>query len=367
MAKLTWRIRNQTQGYLDITQYVRSITFTIGRPNAVSPFTGGTFSFTMTNDNGQVQYANVQDEIEIDVKGTGIFYNLLEGFVTQRQYQDGQGEGLNSTVTISGVDQIALFGPIDNIFITEFSVKDLLTEYSTAVPFAFVGGVTDLDMDSTTFETNGLQAINNVIAPDGGVISRVLYHPPSEFPAQTQTNFTFDNTISATKIGYQTLERVEGSANGTFFTASTVTNQNTGATTLGSALVAFYYGQRYVTITSAETASGSTAEWYANAFSKPDDVTLFMSFTDVAQNVAALDLAVVNLLFGQYWTSVSFTPPGGVAQTGYFWPEQISVTATPEKTSFDLIMSPLSYYGRFILNDAVFGVLDVDRLGVAQV
>ncbi len=365
MAKLTWRIKNQTQGALDITQYVRSLTYTQGRPNAVSPYTGGTFSFTMTNDNGQVLFAQVQDEIVIEVKGTGIFFSGIRGFVTQRTYQDGQGEGLNSTVTISGVDEVGMFGPINNILITEVGVNDLLNEYTAATAFADIGGTTDLAMNSTTFQTNGLQAINNVIAGDGGVVTADIYYAPSSFDLITQTAFTFDNTTSATKIGYHTLERLEGSANGTFFTAASVTNQNTGSTISEIALVAFYYGQRWLTITSAETNVSTTAEWYANTFSAPDDVTLFMSFTDVAQNSAALDLAVEHCINTRRWTSVSFTPPGGVAETGYFWPEQISVTATPEKTSVDLIMSPISYYGRFILDDAVFGVLDVDRLGVA--
>ena len=97
MAKLTWKILNLTQSNLDITQYVRSLTYTIGRPNAVSPYAGGSFSFTMTNTSDQVQYAEVQDEIRISVKGTGAYFLAFAGFISQRDYQDGPGTALNST------------------------------------------------------------------------------------------------------------------------------------------------------------------------------------------------------------------------------------------------------------------------------
>jgi hypothetical protein len=366
MAKLTWKITNQTQSNLDITQYVRSLTYTIGRPNAVSPYAGGSFSFTMTNTSNQVNYANVQDYIRIAVKGTGAYFDAFVGYVSQREYQDGPGTALNSTVTISGVDGIAMFGPINDVLIAEFSVFDLLDDYSAAVYFASLLGSTDLRMNSATSATNGLQSVNNVIAGDGGVVSNKTYYSPKNMALYVkQSNFTFDPTTSASKIAYQTFNRVEGASNGTFFTAASVTNQNGGSAATANAENVLYYGQRFVTVTTAETSLSDTDDWYANAFSNPNDYTLFMSFTDVAQNATALDFLPDDLFFEPSWSNVSFTPPGGVATTGWYWPEQLSVNVTPANTTVDLVMSPISYYGRFILNDAVFGVLDIDRLGVS--
>ena len=93
--------------------------------------------------------------------------------------------------------------------------------------------------------------------------------------------------------------------------------------------------------------------------------TFFMSFTDVAQNATALDFLPDDLFFEPSWSNVSFTPPGGVTTSGWYWPEQITVNVTPADSTISLVMSPVSYYGRFILDDAVFGVLDIDRLGVS--
>ena len=365
MAKLTWRIRNQTQSNLDITQYVRSLTYTIGRPNAVSPYAGGTFSFTMTNTSNQVNYANVQDYLEIAVKGTGAYLVVNYFRVTQREYQDGPGTALNSTVTISGVDDIAMFGPINNVAIAG-SGYDLLDVYSAAVYYGGLLGFTDIEMSAANPSLNGLQSVNNIIAGDGGVVSNRTYYRPSAFPTDiTQSNFTFDPATSASKIAYQTFNRVEGASNGTFFTSASVTNQNGGSAATANAANVLFYGQRFVTVTTAEDNLTDTDDWYANAFSNPNDYTLSMSFTDVAQNATALNFLPDDLFFEPSWTNVSFTPPGGVATTGWYWPEQLSVNVTPANTTVDLVMSPISYYGRFILDDAVFGVLDIDRLGVS--
>ena len=365
MAKLTWRIRNFTQSNLDITQYVRSLTYTIGRPNAVSPYAGGSFSFTMTNTSDQVQYAEVQDYIELAVKGTGAYLVVNYFRVLQRDYQDGPGTALNSTVTISGVDDIGMFGPINNVTVGSTNVSDLLDDYSAAVYYASLLGFTDIRMTAISPASNALQAVNNVIAGDGGVVSNRTYYSPSDMPLYVlQNNFTFEPTTSASKIAYQTFSRVEGASNGTFFTAASVTNQNGGSAATANAANVLYYGQRFITVTTAEATLTDTQDWYANAFSDPDTYTFFMSFTDVAQNATALDFLPDDLFFEPSWSNVSFTPPGGVATSGWYWPEQIIVDVLPEATTVNLVMSPISYYGRFILDDAVFGVLDTDRLGV---
>lgn len=363
MTKLTWKVTNQTQANLDITQYVRSITYTMGRSSAVSPYSGGSFSFTMSNSNNEQIYANVQDFIRIAVKGSGAYSDGFVGYITQREYQDSPGTALNSTVTISGVDEIAMFGPENNIAVAAGGF-DVLDKYSAASYYGQLTGFTYIYMSPITQPNNALQAVNNVIAGDGGVVSNRIYYSPQDFDAITQTNFTFGRTPSASQIAYQTINRVEGAANGTFFTAATTTEQNSGTLSTDISVAALYYGQRYVQVTTAENVLSTSATWYANAFSDATAVTLLISFTDVAQDTTALDFLPDNLFFQPSWSSVSYTPPAGSPVVGYYYPEQLKVTATPEQTLVDLIMSPITYYGRFILNDAVFGVLDIDRLGV---
>ena len=136
-------------------------------------------------------------------------------------------------------------------------------------------------------------------------------------------------------------------------------------TTTADAANVATYGQRFISVNTAINFVDDTANWYANAFSDPTVETLSIVWNDIGQNSAALDLTIQDLfLFGPRFFSVSYTPPGGSLQTSYYWTEQLSVSVTVDLTTVNMLMSPLTYYANFILDDAVFGVLDTDRLGV---
>jgi len=359
MAKLTWKVAN---GATDLTSLVRSIDYTFGRQNAVSAYGPNFLSFTMTNTNNGASLPAVQDAITVSVKGTGAFIDGFQGYVTQRNFNDGPGTALNSTCTIVVADSLEPFGTLNNTNFTAVASKTVLTTLSTSSYYGSLTGTTDFNMSAATGQ-NGLSLANNIIAGDGGVVKKNVYRKPSLFDSITQTNLTFGPSTSATQIGYQTFIRVEGSSNGTFFTSATVTDLV--ATTSANAANVLYYGQRYLTVTSAESATSSNADWYANVFSDPTEATLEFSWTDTAQNSAALDLAVIWLLNSSFFSSVSYTPPGGVSESAYYWPEQISVSATVDQTTVSMVMTPAAQYGRFLLNSTVFGVLDTSRLGVS--
>jgi len=156
--------------------------------------------------------------------------------------------------------------------------------------------------------------------------------------------------------------RVEAASNSLFYTQATVTGSASTETKSSAALAT--YGTRTFTATTAQSnLVAETAEWYANTFTDPETVMVNLLFTDVAQNQTALQ-EFNNLCSFTNFVEVSYTPPGGVSTTGYFWPEQITFNATPDQTAITMLMTPQTYYANFILDDAVFGVLDTDRLGV---
>ena len=126
--------------------------------------------------------------------------------------------------------------------------------------------------------------------------------------------------------------------------------------TKSSAALATYGTRTFTASTAQSNLVSQTAEWYANAFTDPEVVMLNLSFTDVAQNETALQ-ELNNLCSFTNFVEVSYTPPGGVSTTGYYWPEQITFNATTAQTTVDMLMSPLTYYANFILDDAIFGVL----------
>ena len=368
MPKLTWGVFNYTQS-LDITQYVRSLNYTQGRPTPLSPYSGNSASITMSSYGGIEQYVSVNDQIFISSTPTGgIGRYVFIGFVTSRTFDDNPGDGVNSTMTVSLNDAMLQAGMANLQNESLVSVNEQIEELTLLLPQVYISQVGNtIDMSTGTFTTNVSQRINEIIAGDRGVFyvsnGQTFYLPPSVFDDYVNTLVTIGRTTSASQIAYQDLVRVEAASNSLFYTQATVTGS---ASTVTDTAVssAFYYGIRTFTATTAQSNKVSaTAQWYAKTFSDPETVMLNLSFTDVAQNELALRLA--NGLFSQNkFVQVSYTPPGGASVTGYFWPEQMTFNATPDKTDISMIMTPLTYYNNFILNDAVFGVLNTSRLGV---
>jgi len=361
MPKLTWKVSNKTQANLNLTQYVRSLNFTLGRPTPVSPYSGNSASITMSSYGGIENYVNVNDEIEFQAQPTaGINQFLLNARVTSRTFDDNPGTGVNSTMTVSLNDAMLQAGMANFQSQSLVSPDDQIAEIDVLLPqiqiFSYPTGV---EMSTGTFTTNANQRINEIIAGDRGVISMSStfsqYVSPRVFDEFINTDIVFGRTTSASQIAYQDLVRVEAASNSLFYTQATVTGSASTETKSSAALAT--YGTRTFTATTAQSQLvGQTAEWYANTFSDPEVVMLYLSFTDVAQNESALQ-KFNNFCALIEFVEVSYTPPGGTEVTGYYWPEQMTFNATTSQTTIDMLMTPLTYYANFILNDTVFGIL----------
>jgi hypothetical protein len=368
MAKLTWKITNQTQSNLDITQYVRSLSFTQGRPSPLSPYSGNSASITMSSYGGIENYVAINDTIRLEATPTGgVLWQIFDGFVTSRTFDDNPGTGINSLMTVSLNDPMLQAGMANLQNQSLVSVNDQIDEIVAELPqIPIFSNGTDVDISVGSFTTNANQRINEIIVGDRGVLQSDsgsnAYTKPSDFDLIVYNSLTFGRTTSATQIAYQDIVRVEAASNSLFYTQATVTGS--ASTVTKTSQFAFIYGVRTFTATTAQSnVVSQTAEWYANAFTDPELVMLNLTFTDVAQNETALQ-EFAELLTINMFVQVSYTPPGGVSTTGYYWPEQITVNATVDQTSITMLMSPQTYYANFILDDAVFGVLDTDRLGV---
>ena len=368
MPKLTWKVINHTQADLDVTQYVRSLSFTQGRPSPLSPYSGNSASITMTSYGGIENSVAVNDEIYISSTPTGgTEVYLFIGRVTSRTFDDNPGTGINSTMTVSLNDAMLQAGMANFQSQSLVSVNEQINEIDGLLPQCDIFQyATDVNISTGTFTTNANQRINEIIAGDRGVLQinsgTAVYLPPRAFDSSVNTSIDFGRTTSASQIAYQDLVRVEAASNSLFYTQATVTGSASTETKSSAALTT--YGVRTFTASTAQSnLVAETAEWYANAFTDPETVMLNLSFSDVAQNETALQQLNALFTFTNF-VEVSYTPPGGVSTTGYYWPEQITFDATVDQTSISMLMTPLTYYANFILDDAVFGVLDTDRLGV---
>ena len=367
MPKLTFEILNVTQSNLDITQYVQSLNFTIGRPSPLSPYSGNSASITMFSYGGTETSVAINDEILFKATATGsTAKNLSRGKIASRSYNDEPGTGLNSTMTVLINDSMLQAGMLNLISQSLVQTTTQIQEIDGLYPqIQLSTATTQVEMSTGTFSVNANQRINEIIAGDRGqlrnnVLANTLYQAPEAF--DVTTTVTIGQTTSATQIAYQDLVRVEAASNSLFYTQATVTGSASTETKSSEALAT--YGTRTFTATTAQSnLVAETAEWYANAFSDPYAEQLLLSFSDIAQTTEALKLFNA-FLPATAFVQVSYTPPGGVLTTGYYWPEQITVNATTSQTVIDMVMTPLTYYANFILDDTVFGVLDTDRLGV---
>lgn len=372
MPKLTWTVRNTTTS-TDITYLVRSINLPFGRPSPLSPYSGNSATITLTNYGGTNDLVNIQERIGINVYVDNeptkqIFY----GVITSRIYDDNPGTGVNSTMTIIVNDYMLEAGMANFVNQSLVDVNDQLNEISLALPqFSLDADLTSVNISTGTFNVNVAQRVNEIVSADRGILKwtqnpfdplEFIYETPRQFKRENE--FTIGSTISATQIAYQNLVRVEAASNSLFYTQATVTGSASTVTKSSAALAT--YGTRTFTVTTAQSNLVSeTAEWYANAFSDPYAETLIMSFTDIAQNNLALIELAEFIVRGGFFIEVFYTPPGETEISGYFYPDQMVFNVTPAQTTIDFVMTPLTYYANFILDNVVFGVLDIDRLGVS--
>lgn len=368
MATLQWQVVNQTQGSFDVTTDIQSFNLTVGRSTPLAPYSGNSAAITMFSYGGAETTMQVNDQITIAVYNGVSYQTVFAGRVASRNFNDLPGTGVNSTMTVMLNDQMLQAGASNMQNQSLVSVNNQIVEIATIFPLVDIGAdPTDVDMSVGTFTTNANQRINEIISGDRGVLVNnfglAYYITPSNFDNYTTEVLTFGRTTSASEVAYQSLIRVEAASNSLFYNQATVTGSASTVTqtNLGNA---FYYGVKSFSVTTAQSELVSdTAFWYANTFAEPETAMLYMTMNDYGQNATALNLLATFMAANQF-VVVSYTPPGETAVTGYYWPEQMTVNATTSGTTIEFAMTPLTYYANFILNDAVFGVLDIDRLGV---
>jgi len=361
MAKLVWKVVNVSQSNNDISTYVQSLSFSMGRPTPLSPYSGNSATVTMFSYGGTESFVSVGDELLISAYGGLLYEDVFKGRIASRNFNDLPGTGVNSTMTVLINDSMLQAGQANLQNQSLVSVTNQIQEIDTLLPLIEIfQDANDVDISVGTFTTNANQRINEIISGDRGILFTAggvnYYHPPSEFAPYITTALTIGPTTSATQVAYQNLTRVEAASNSLFYNQATVTGSASTVTKTNTDN-AFYYSVRTFTATTAQSnLVAETAEWYANAFTEPETVMLNMSIVDYGQESTALQQLTIFLSAGQF-VSVTYTPPGQSEVTGYFYPEQVTVNATTSGTTIDYSMTPITYYSNFILDDDVFGTL----------
>ena len=385
MAELTYLVYNHTQSNLNITSDIKSMRMSWGRESPVSPLQGATAYITLNNDALQSEKVLLGDEIWIRCSTPTQNNNtVFVGQISNRDFDDQPGNGGGSTITIKLDDSMAIsgYGYIDVTLAETYDQLEELAAYVTnnTGTLEIVNPTTTLPMQAGAFNGNVLQRMQTILLGDRGVMfinhrpgsnPQCIYYSPALFknlvtyrPGGTETYLTMGRTPSTYQIAYDQFDRSELSSENIFFNHATITGAlNTAGRTNQNSVA--NYGIRTFTATTIQTAGvGSSAEWFANAFTKQDAEVLTISFTNVIQESTALDQVFINFFGGGNFIKCYWTPPGGTATSGLYLIEHTSINMLPDETRFTIKMYPLTIYNNFTLDDDVFGILNTSRLSV---
>jgi len=383
MPKFEWSIYNVTQDYL-IGEFTQLMTFSWGRDSPITPYQGRTATITMLNDANQSQYVSNADQIHIilGIDTSPTSFLVFNGIVVSREFQDTPGNGAGSTLVFTVLDLYAMAGTVQ-FNGTVSTAQSQLLELGASVVTANAGdltliGDTDVSITTGTIAENALSRINQIILADKGFISRWLYEVSGAYwtdytqPSvisygSLETSPSYGRTAGPTTIAYDSIVRREAATSNLFYNRATVTGTITTVTSDNTSNLLYYGVRSFTTSTPQSNFVTSSSQWFANAYSDPEAVTLEISFLDVAQTSGALVDFVTYSVDSVRFQQVAYTPPGGSSTFGYYLPEKITMNVTPEATRVSMTMIPITLYQFFKLDDSVFGVLNTSRLGAGEI
>jgi hypothetical protein len=387
MAKLVWKFYS-IPDLVDLTSHVKSFSRFRGKQQYLDNYTAQPMTITIRNDANQAASWIVGNPYRI---GTSGGYDFQYFWVSEIQYNDQvgtnttTGTGSGSTATIYLDDWMARAGKIQvnnfSLYVQQ-SFRQLYEQFTVASG-GISAGMAFGTLYPGSFDAGGLTytgtTANRILVNLAGEKNGAQIYQRNEYldlrPGQILgdpiTNAVTLQPIKGASTGnkyvqYQNFKRITAGQN--FLNNITVNSAYVGVQTATDATSVATYGQRFNSVTTYNNTTvqaKSRAEWLANSQSNPNVLHFEVTYTDVAQdNDGALE--VLKQYYSASFIYLKYVVPGsGTTTTVSCNIEGIRYSATPDQTQFTLYLSPATLYSEFILDNAVYGVLDQDRLGVA--
>lgn len=379
MTKISWEVVNNRTAttYQNI---VLSASYQYGRRGYLDNYPGQSISITIKNQANESANFQLNDWISL-TGDLGIYQAYNQSFwVTAINYQDYPGNTGLSTATITASDAMHRIGRVlgkGNTLATGTTGAQIssMDAKSSWPPDIYTFAYQTQSLASSAIVTNSWNnQINLLQATEKGVIS-YSYSSGINFIGRGQIANLKDvtpsltRTASVTNIGYQTFSRLGygstfvNSAEITPAGLATVAGTNTASVTL--------YGQNGITQSTVDenvAQAQGNADWTANSLSDPTVLRYECGFDDVSQNESRLLAFLQNVtgfgILAKVATNLVYRVPGAVSDTTVeVVVEGWSLNITPQKTSFNFFLSPLTYYQFFTLNSTTLGILNTSRLG----
>jgi hypothetical protein len=368
MSQNLWKVT--VDGY-SLDGFVYSLSFFNGKRRWLENYSPQNLSLTIDNSTNLAASFLPGSEIKVYRDGVGTNNNARSFFYTQSvSYDDGfQYASGGATATITAID---LFGVLSREQLVNETLGDLntleqLSPYTSLISFTNDGNSGAYPTPNYT-GTIGARLAQNMQTEHGLMIN---YGDTIKLLARSQvgdnvSTLSFGGVASATVIPMNAVFR---SALGDSFNNVVTVDAPVGSYTATNAAGVALWGTWATTTTQVDGSSSQVqgcAEYLAalmgDALSvnqiyfeihvwdyavNPSTLTLFQQYNDfISQNI-----------------DVVYRIPGTVSDTTYECViEGLQINSDPEKTEYVFFLTPAELYRSFILDDAIFGTLDNNRL-----
>lgn len=373
MAKHAW-IFVYGAGSTVFTSDVLSFSGTWGRQNYLDNYGGGGFSVTIKNNTNQAASFIRGTQVQIQFSDSNPAWT---GKVTTVDYNDYPGNTGLSTATIRCIDILSQAG--------KFTLQNMnYTAAQTCTQAAQTNGLFPTAPQITSSTAGDSAASGTGGTYNGTILNRLNVLNNTEkgllFAGSTLIGFSARSQVGAFSGWGGTLTRsTSNSANLTytdirriglgdnFMNQVNVTPESVASQLYNNTTSQTAYGISGYTINTADsttTQAAGLASWLGQIQGDPATLRYEVDFDDISCNATAFRDFLYYVLFAQaVYTNLQWQAQSQSLQTLATIVEGMSFSGTPEQTDVTVYLSPVLYYQYFILNSAINGILNTNRLG----
>lgn len=366
MTQLSWKIE---QFAADVTDTVRSFSYSTGRRTPYDSYNPGFLIFTISNGNGEVNSYSINDLVTLSTPSPS-FYQYF--YVQEILYNDLGSTGENSTATIVCTDLLGRAGRIQVFNKAITSAKTLLqlvTAFNSLMPASGFVRLTDGNSTAAAdaaYSGTVLNRLNlNMMTEQGwlAVTDNAIYLYSRNDVEEIPSAITFARTpLGTAQIGYSDIKRIALGPN--YLNNCTVTppvaatanaTNPAGITTYGT------YGSELASVDNTTSQALDLASWQCFSRSDPAELSFEITVSSAANNLTAL---FESIYFNTPQVQVTYKKPGdSTTFTSTQVMQGFTMQVTPAETVMQIFTSPIGFTDFFKLDSATFGKLNSSRLG----
>ena len=274
------------------------------------------------------------------------------------------------TITCEGIQADWGRAQLNSFALAEKLTEDQVFDVGTQVglPIAPFNGRSIAS--AQTYTGNAFALVNLITRTEEArmAAAAVTYHATPEIywygrNNPPQTTYYWNDGTGTPQLYQMKYEQIQfRSSADNYYTSVTITPDTVASQTATTGVTPIYSWQKN-TVDYTTSQALNHAEWVLNNFRSKDQTMASITFTDVQQiptTIPSFNTQVISLIMEPIGTLGNISFRGDVFKTIL---EGISISATPEKTRVTVFTSGQDTNAYLILNNAVFGTLDNNKLG----